>query len=174
MAQHQPDKLIFYFKAVDAKPGFGEGEYVEDFEKYRVLGNYPNWRRVLSHFHLCKFTYLGKSYRSIEHAYQAAKISVADPIRAELFSMDSQSTLGMSDGFTAREARKIVILTTQQLGEWNSKSYQVMTDITRAKYLQCCTARRILKETKDAELWHFERGIPLTQWIHLEQLRSTL
>lgn len=174
MAEYLPDKFVFYFKSVDAKPGFGEGEYVESFEKYQNLGKYPNWRRVLTHFHVCKFIYMGKSYKTIEHAYQASKIAIADPNMAHLFAMESDSTLSYSDGFTAREARKMIVLTTNQLAEWHSKSYQIMTDITRAKYHQCCTARRVLKETKDAQLWHFERGIPLTQWIHLEQLRSTL
>lgn len=174
MAKKEFDVLVFCHQSVDAAPGFGNGENVCNFEKYEALGKIPNWRRILSSLHVCRFFYRGKTYRSIEHALQAAKIAIADPEMAELFTIESRSKLGLGTGEDARDAKRMVELTVEQMNVWNNKRYQEMVDITIAKVHQCCVARRVLMLTMDAQLWHYQRGIPLTQFIHLEEIRDTL
>ena len=166
------DKLVFYSKSRDVAPGKGANESVRDVAAYAELSRIKNWRKVLSNFHEAAFMFRGHTYKTIEHAFQAAKIALVDEAAAYRFTTDSGDPLGHGDGLTARKNRKLVVLNSTDLQTWDAMSASVMHEIARAKYDQCAEARIVLGATKDAELWHVvPRGKPV-RFVHLEAIRS--
>lgn len=168
------DKFVFYSQSLHDKPGLGKGEFVMDHTLYTELDNILHWRRILSNFHVCPFVYKNMTFNSIEHAFQAAKIAIADVERAKLFAIESKSKLARGNGFDARKARKMVLLSKEQQRWWNNTSADVLAEIAKAKYQQCALARLVLKETKDAELWHVQYRLPMVRFKHLEHIRTSL
>lgn len=165
------DRLAFYSKSKDVPPGSGAQEYVKHPEDYIELKNIPNWRRILSNFHVYDFTYKNHTYRTIEHVFQAEKIVLADPQKAYLFTIESQSEIGLGDGTIAQKNRKLVNLTKEQLKVWDTIKMNVMRDAAIAKYKACKEARDVLKATLNAELWHVVSRSKPVRFIHLEKIR---
>lgn len=126
------------------------------------------------------FTWSGKEFNTIEHAFQSAKISLGDPVKALDFTLNSGSVLGQSDGVAAQKKRRMVTLTSEQLLAWNKISKEVMKSIATEKYLQnpLSDSSAILKLTDDAELWHLvtQRGkqSSFDHFEHLEDIREKL
>lgn len=168
------DIFIFYSRSLDDAPGCGTKEQVQNVDKYRELSKIVHWRRILSNFHVCQFKYNGYTYNTIEHAFQAAKIALVSPARALDFAVESNSDLARGNGFDARKARKLVSLDESQLILWNSMKAEVIADIASEKYKQCPLARLVLKETKDAQLWHLQYRQPMVRFKHLELIRQRL
>ena len=171
------DKLYFYSKSKDAKPGRGVREQVGDPSAYAGLASIPHWRRVLSNFHAGKkpFLYKNLHWQTIEHAFQAVKLGRIRQEFFKVFSVESGTELGCAeDGLAARKKRKWALLSPSQLAEWNAQSEAVMAEIARAKYATDAEARRVLLATGKAELWHVvPRGQPI-RFRHLELLREEL
>jgi predicted NAD-dependent protein-ADP-ribosyltransferase YbiA (DUF1768 family) len=168
------DKLYFYSKSKDAKPGRGVNENVQDSSIYAPLEKIPHWRRVLSNFHDHPFVYEGYTYRTIEHAFQSKKIEIADPLKSYWFTVDSGHDIGLGDGLVARKHRKLVKLNPEQLKQWNAIQDRIMAEAANAKYEYSKLARKVLRGTNHAELWHIvPRGKPV-RFVHLEVLRDEL
>lgn len=168
-----PDKFFFFSNSRDAPPGRGANE-VGDPRNYRVLRNMPHWRRVLSNFHVHPFVFDGWTYNTIEHAFQAAKIALANPDKAYEFTLNSGSALGRGDGFAARKARKIVVLGAEHLREWSGMSKRVMERAAIAKYAASDEAKAVLAATGEAELWHIVARAKPERFVHLERIRAQL
>lgn len=169
------DRLFFYSKSAARPPGQGAKEQLASPHAYAALASHPHWRRTLSNFHLSPFTFEGSTYRTIEHAFQAKKIAIADPAKAAEFTVESGSELGArGDGLAARKQRKMVKLTAAQIAEWNSISAAVMGSIQRAKFVQCAAAARVLRDTQRAQLWHVVPRAKPVRFVHLEQIRADL
>ena len=137
----------------------------------------------MSNFYISEFTYVrnGASlrYRTVEHAFQGAKIAMADNLQITLerrtsyqFSLDSNSALSRGDGDGARRARKIVILNRKQLQRWDRIKDDVLRDILVAKFTQNLHAGRTLVATLDAELWHGAPRVPKARQYVLEEVRA--
>lgn len=170
------DTLYFYSKSKDAAPGKGAREQVADPMAYAALAKIKDWRKVLSNFHLGEpFSYMGRRWRTIEHAFQAMKLRLADEDKFHQLSMDSGSEVGLSgDGLAAQKKRKWVVLTPEQLKHWHAMSDATMAEIAKAKYAADPHAREVLFATGKAQLWHLvTRGKPV-RFEHLEKLRTTL
>ncbi|KAL4854657.1 hypothetical protein ACK3TF_004589 [Chlorella vulgaris] len=169
------DVFVFHSKSANTAPGKGVHERVVDRARYASLARVDNWRRVLSNFHVCPFEFRGLTYNTIEHAFQAHKIALADPVKAKTFSVESGTELGLGDGTKAQRARKLVRLTQAELEEWDTMKDSLMAEAAVAKYKACQEARQVLKLTGDAELWHLmtQRGKPsqCVRFIHLEHIR---
>lgn len=170
------DSLVFYSKSADVKPGKGVHECVRDPAAYAGLGQH--WRRRLSNFDVGAFAFNGRTYMTIEHAFQAAKIALADARRAEEFTVESGTPLGMGDGAAAQRARKLVRLTPDLLRAWDGMKDDVMAAAAAEKFRACPEAAAVLKATGDAQLWHLsmQRGkaSTLVRFIHLENIRESL
>lgn len=166
------DKFFFYSKSRDALPGKGSNEIVQDSSKYLDLAKIKDWRRVLSNFHHYPFRYEGQTYNTIEHVFQAKKIAIADAGKANKFTVESGDDIGLGDGEIARKNRKLVKLNNDQLKEWNSIKDVVMRSAALAKYHECIEARRVLLETKDAQLWHIVPRSQPVRFDHLEEIRA--
>jgi predicted NAD-dependent protein-ADP-ribosyltransferase YbiA (DUF1768 family) len=148
---------------------------VADPEAYRALAAIPNWRKVLSNFHAFPFEYKGRTYRTIEHAFQAAKIALVSPERAEEFTVESGTPLGLGDGLTARRARKMVVLDKPTIARWGAMSRHVMAEASIAKYAACSEARHVLEATGQAQLWHVVmRSKFHDHFTHLEHIRARM
>lgn len=167
------DKLFFYSQSKDVYPGEGINEIVKDKSQYIELSKIKDWRKILSNFHECKFKYEGYTYDTIEHAFQAKKISLVDKDKAYLFTVESGSNIGIGDGNVARKNRKLVILNENQLQQWNKIKEDVMYQISLEKYKVCEQAMDVLLKTNKAELWHVVSRSPNPiRFTHLEKIRS--
>ena len=96
--------------------------------------------RFLSNFCPCKIEYEGKTYLSVEHAYQAAK-TINDVERA-YFS---------GHNLTPSKAKELGRIITLRDG-WDSIKLKVMEDLVRYKFNHNETLKKALLETKDEEL----------------------
>lgn len=168
------DKLFFFSKSADRAPGKGAGERVADPAAYAALAGLKEWRKVLSNFHVMQFEYRGKKYRTIEHAFQAAKIALVDPAAARRFEADSGDPIGLGDGAVAQKNRKLVKLNAEQIQAWDAMSAQVMREAAVAKYAASPEARAVLRATGHAELWHVVMRKPPMRFAHLEEIRALL
>lgn len=168
------DKLFFYSKSRDAAPGKGANEHVSNPEEYQTLDNIPHWRKVLSNFHYCPFKYNGYTYNTIEHVFQAEKIRLANPEKSYWFTVESGHEIGQGDGALAQKNRKLVRLTSEQLAEWNQIKHDIMESAAIEKYKTCSHARKVLRATRDAELWHVVSRQKPTRFTHLERIRESL
>lgn len=75
------------------------------------------------------------------------------------FTFDSGSSLGNSDGNEARKNRKLVLLSKEDLYQWNKIKSKVLVKILYAKFSQVKEANFVLLATLDAELWHRIRRV---------------
>jgi ribA/ribD-fused uncharacterized protein len=169
-----PDILCFFSRSKDAAPGKGAGESVDDPALYTELGAIKDWRKVLSNFHMWPFVFEGATYNTIEHAFQAAKIRLVDPEKAVWFTRESGHEIGQGDGLVARKHRKLVLLNSTQIAEWDQLSTNVMGRAALEKFRACEEARCILKATRDAQLWHHMARARPARFLHLEYIRRDL
>lgn len=170
----EPDRLSFYSKSADAAPGKGANEHVSDASAYKELASIPHWRRLLSNFHVAPFAFEGHTYRSIEHVFQAEKTALADPAKAYWFTVESGHTIGQGDGAEAQRNRKLVLLSKEQLSTWDLIKGGVMERAAIAKVQASEDARRVLKATGTAQLWHIVSRSKPIRFEHLERIRATL
>lgn len=167
------DRLVFYSRSADVRPCKGKNE-VGDPSKYAELAGIKDWRKVLSNFHVAPFVYRGKTYNTIEHGFQAAKIALVDPGKADLFAMESGSELSRGDGGVAQKHRKMVMLSKDELAQWAGIKDVVMFGLALEKFKACAEATEVLKHTGSAQLWHqVNRGKPV-RFEHLETIRSMI
>lgn len=181
------DKLVFKSNSADKAPGRGVHEVIGNPDDYRTLAAIDDFRRYLSNFD-CSAPFTWKwpggdrsfTFRSIEHAFQAAKMALVDAGAAYRFTVESGDAIGAGDGAVAQKHRKLVKLDDVQLAIWDTMLANVMSSAARAKYTQNRdgVAARVLIATRNAELWHLStsRGNPsqLVRFAHLESIRAEL
>ncbi|GAA0577361.1 hypothetical protein GCM10010172_72600 [Paractinoplanes ferrugineus] len=169
------DRLYYFSGSADRPPGQGAHEQVADAARYAELAGVRHWRRMLSNFWPAQFVLGERTYGTVEHAFQAAKIAVVDPGPAERFALESGDELAYGDGATARRHRKLVLLDDEQLRRWDQLKDAVMRDAMRAKFNQHQPLRTVLLATRTARLWHGTgRGQPPTRIHDLETIRDEL
>lgn len=172
--EQRPDKLFYYSKSKDVEPGKGINEYINDPSKYEILSKIKDWRKILSNFYVSPFTWNGKTWNSVEHAFQGSKIALADPEKGEWFALESGHKIGQADGFEARKNRKLVLLGPNELKEWNRIKSGIMESILYEKYIQVPLAGRVMIETDVAELWHSPGRANPERQLEMENVREKL
>ncbi len=169
------DRLYFFSGSADLPPGHGVHEQVADPARYAALAGVRHWRRMLSNFWPADITLGQRTYRTVEHAFQAAKIALVDPALAEIFALESGTDPARGDGATARRHRKLVLLNDIQLREWDGRKHTVMRDAMHAKFSRHEKLRTVLQATQPAHLWHGTgRGQPPVRILDLESIRDAL
>lgn len=169
------DRLYFFSGSADLPPGQGVHESVADATRYAALAGVRHWRRMLSNFWVAEFALGEHTYRTVEHAFQAAKIALVDPALAGRFALESESELARGDGAAARKHRKLVLLDDAQLRRWDERKNEVMRDAMRAKFSRHEALRAVLLATCPAQLWHGTgRGQPPARIHDLESIRAAL
>ena len=154
-------------------------EQVTHPDNYLELNAIPDWRKVLSNFYVFDFkaevapdTIL--TFRTIEHGFHYFKIRLADPSRAFDFALESGSELSKGDGLDAQRARKLVVLNTQQLEEWDAIKESVLYSLSKCRFSQDPLSKQVLLATRDAQLWHIVPQRNPIRFTHLEQVREEL
>jgi predicted NAD-dependent protein-ADP-ribosyltransferase YbiA (DUF1768 family) len=169
------DKLIFYSSSKDNKIGQNKDEYINNPDEYLELNKIKNFRRYLSNFHIYEFKYNGFSYRTIEHAFQGTKISLANKEEGLKFTIESNDVIGLGDGKIARKNRKIVHLNKEQLKEWNKNKHNIMYEIALEKFKVCDISKDVLIKTNNCQLLHtYPRMKYPIRCYYLEKIREEL
>lgn len=169
------DRFSFFSGSVNRSPGEGSNERVADPLLYKALSQIHHWRKMLSNFYVSPFQIDGKTYRTVEHYFQSQKFKALDPQLAETFTVESGTDLGTKgDGLAARSMRKAIVLTKDQVEEWNAIKDDCMYRAWEAKFTQNTQLGNMLLETKDAELWHIGPRMPPCRFLGLEKIRSDM
>ena len=69
-------------------------EFVKNLKDYEELSQIKDWRKILSNFYVAPFKYNGKTWNTIEHAFQSKKIELVDEKLAEKFTLESGDGIG--------------------------------------------------------------------------------
>jgi predicted NAD-dependent protein-ADP-ribosyltransferase YbiA (DUF1768 family) len=185
------DIFQFFHKSADAAPGKGTGETVTDPKAYAELAKVKGWRKMLSNFAETPFTWKGLQWKTVEHAFHAAKFETLNPEVFRRFSLTSGDPasvaggdtlrgsaagdpIGQGGGEVARASRKIIVLTPTQQKAWAERRDGVLSELWSAKFSQNPEARRILLLTHPAQLWHQAPRGPKEHWSGLEILREEM
>jgi predicted NAD-dependent protein-ADP-ribosyltransferase YbiA (DUF1768 family) len=163
------EKLVFYSGSSFAPPTRGVYESGSR-SNYTELEAFGNWRRMLSNFDTSEtFTWDGNDlgfkfapgtrWRSIEHVFQGAKLSLVSLYHGLRFTEEYGGFLGNGDGYLAKLNGRLIKLSPAQLSVWDSLKEAVMESAAYAKYTQNIngTWAKMLRSTKNAELWHIQR-----------------
>lgn len=181
------DKLFYYSKSADKRPGRGANESVANEEKYAQLAKVKDWRKMLSNFHVAPFKLDGYTWASVEHYYHSRKFIKNNPKFVHMFALESGSVF-CSDPVKAksaggktgivREAKVIIYKRPKEIvadndffGQTNQNA--AFVDSMLAKFSQHDDLKTVLLATGDAELWHGARGPPVRIWA-LEAVRNAL
>lgn len=167
------DIFQFFHKSADAAPGKGTGETITDPKAYAELAKVKGWRKMLSNFADTPFTWKGLQWKTVEHAFHAAKFETLNPEVFRRFSLTSGDPIGQGGGEVARANRKILVLTPTQQKVWADRREAVLSELWSAKFSQNPEARRILLLTHPAQLWHQTPRGPKEHWSGLESLRES-
>ena len=169
------DTLFYYSKSANKPVGKGVNEKVLDYSIYNELNKIKDWRKILSNFYIYEFTYDNNIYNSVEHAFQGKKIEIVDKETAYWFCKNSGHHIGIAnDGLVAQKNRKLIILSNEELKEWNKIKDKIMKDILLVKFTQVPIAKQVLLLTHNAILLHGTRGTPISRQYNLEEVRTKL
>lgn len=168
------DRFYYFSRSADKPPGKGTNEYLNSGETYDLLMRTPHWRHMLSNFWVAPFEMDGRRYNTVEHAFQAYKLALADPKKAFELTLDSDSLISKGNGNVARRQRKTVVLSESQLKIWEEIKDAVLVHALYAKFSQHPELGFILEATGRAELYHGARGISPQRQTLLERIRFLL
>eukprot|EP00891_Asterochloris_glomerata_P005751 jgi/Astpho2/5751/fgenesh1_pg.00080_%23_20_t len=142
---------------------------------YIALSQIPRWRQVLSNFSDdCEIKYGGLRYRTIEHVFQAMKISMVDPVAAQQFALESDSHLSKGLGEDAQKQRKMHKLSKGQLASWDNHQKRLLKELWAYKAMHCPLFCNVLIRMNKAQLWHVQNRKPAIRWKDLEVVRQML
>ena len=168
------DTLFFNSKSADKEVGKGVNEQITNRQDYEELNKIVQWRKVLSNFYFSPFVFEGHTYNTVEHVFQSKKIALVDPDKAFWFTVNSGHEIGQGDGLIARKNRKLVILSADTLRKWDEVKQSILYDVLLAKFSQDAFAKHVLLSTRNAQLLHGARGIPIARQYELESVRDKL
>lgn len=167
--------LVISFRAAAGAPGTRARELLRPSDVVAFACLPANFRSVLSNLATCSvpLAFGGKTFATLEHAFQAQKFKDVAPAAYGEFSMESGSPLSRGDGFAARAARKRVTLSRPQVAAWDARKDGVMACLWRAKF-SALNERAVLLATGGAELWHAAPRVRAVRWTDLEALRDEM
>lgn len=183
MSSDREDRLQFYAGSAHKAPGKGAGECLgSGHQRYADLAAMVGWRQVLSNFYVLQEPLLvvlpeyGTVHvRTVEHGFQAIKLSLASPLAAYGMTIESSSDVGtVGGGKEARAQRKAVLLDAAQLAAWEAAKVGVMWELWRQKFSRPGVPRDVLLATHNAQLWHSAPRMKAERWAELEDLRGLL
>ena len=178
----------FYSRSANDVPGKGKaggGETIsqEEIGDFEELARIPNWRKVLSNFHVNKDGYGNiiplfnsndggtiLNWASVEHWYHAHKFKKNNPEYFKLFTMNSKSEIsteprkalgaGGRTGYIKNSDGKRVLFRDASIKMdddfFNGYNEEIMEQGQRLKYNQDNHSKRVLLATKNAKLVHLE------------------
>jgi len=185
-----PDTVFqFYSKSSGAlKPGKGSGEKIfkTNMLEYSCLAGIPDWRRVLSNFHMVSepFELDGMRWASVEHFYQASKFKKDNPEFYATFSTDSGSELskdpvqaksagGRTGKYKGKQIRDKGVKIDPDFFD-SGESARAMYRGQYGKYKSDELSKKVLMSTKNALLQHYSRGSPPIIFYDTMKIRESL
>ena len=179
------DKLVFYSKSKNTKPGKGIGEKVTNPKEYTELENIEEWRKALSNFHVAPFILDDNEWNSVEHFFHAVKFRNN---KTPSENYEFYKTFSVNGGrpwstnpYFAKQAGKAGrrsakgVLYNKTIEGFKIPDIKMRQDFYTskvdsrlqklaflAKFTQHENLKRLLLATGDAELWHYtqNRGKP--------------
>ena len=162
--------FVFYSKSNDKPiPGKGSGETITNdrIKDFTSLAAIPKWRKKLDAEWVQPFTLDNHQWSSVEHYYQASKFKKNHPSFYLSFSLDSGTDLSKDPGLAKLAGSK----TGKNKGEllrpievqidpdfYNKAAKQELYRANYAKFTQHQELKKVLKETQNAKLQHFQKG----------------
>ena len=142
---------------------------------YAELKAIPHWRRMFSSLYDAEpFLWEGRTFRSVEHAFQSAKFFSCGKMRAaERFALESGDRLASASALEAHRCRKIEILSPAELAAWEAARHATKLRIYEARFTQG-TPARALAATGQAELWSAGPRIGPLRCTTIEEVRGAL
>jgi len=166
----------FYSNSSDKKkPGMGVGEKIpkEDMLLFTALSGIKDWRRKLDNSWEQAFELDGHKWKSVEHFYNASKFLKNHPDYYLQFSLDSGTELskdvaqavaaGSESGKLGKQLVRPKEMNMDEdflisIGDKKSRSKKDLRRAIEAKMTQNKDLKKLLLETKNATLNHFQRG----------------
>ena len=108
-----------------------------------MINTFKGTHGFLSNFSPSLIRYEGLMYPTVEHAYQATK--------AQNFS-EKVEICGAATPVDAKRMGKEVLMTPQDIINWNKKKLTVMEELLRLKFLEGSVLGRLLVDTGSHEL----------------------
>lgn len=170
------DILQFYAFSADSKAGEGTGDCVNSKKDYEELNKIKNWRRMFSSFWAeDPFIYAGLTYKSYEHAYQAAKFRINGyEDYAFEFSLESKSNLSKNTGKEVQKAGRKIKLDKNQIDVWDKNMRRIKEEIYSCKFTRETRPGKALILTKDCILINSGPRIKKIRCTRLEDLRKRI
>jgi predicted NAD-dependent protein-ADP-ribosyltransferase YbiA (DUF1768 family) len=159
----------FYNKSANKPPGKGNGEKIDEknINGFSDLRKIPEWRRMLDDEYNTTFRVDNKRWQSVEHYYQGSKFKKGFPDYYMMFSLDSESDIskdvekakaagGKSGKQGKTQIRPKNVLVDPEFFDGRHKKERETAIM--AKFEQNENLRRVLLNTKNAKLIHYESG----------------
>jgi predicted NAD-dependent protein-ADP-ribosyltransferase YbiA (DUF1768 family) len=159
----------FYNKSANKPPGKGNGEKIDEknINGFSDLRKIPEWRRMLDDEYNTTFRVDNKRWQSVEHYYQGSKFKKGFPDYYMMFSLDSESDIskdvekakaagGKSGKQGKTQIRPKNVVVDPEFFDGRHKKEREKAIL--AKFEQNENLRRVLLNTKNAKLIHYESG----------------
>jgi hypothetical protein len=155
------------------KAGKGSGEITDNILKYNTLNGIKEWRRKLDDSWIVPFSIDGNKWASVTHYMLGSQFKKGFPDYYLKYSVDSNSPISKSIKSAKDEYNKVIKTKHSDLIDKNititadPDFFTVKENPTfekerkkalDAKFNQNLDLKKVLAETKDAKLVHFERG----------------
>lgn len=166
-------KFIFYDKSSNSIPGKGQGEKIPKHEllSFAKLNKIKDWRRKLDNSWIQPFTLDEKIWASVYHYVEACKFK-SFPKIYEKIALDSNSPISKK----INKLKQFVTNNIDKIDEnYNDKTYCMdMYLAQEAKFMQNDDLKKILLDTKKANLYQQRKGKKAIQCTNLMLIRKKL
>ena len=193
--KYDPETVfVFYSKSSHNKAGKGSGETIKksritEFNTLNKDSVCVDWRKKLDDTWIAPFSLDGHRWSSVEHYFQGSQYKKGFPDFYLQFSIDSESEiskdviLAKALGTKPNKQNKLSQKTKStnividpdfyEMGV-NPRHEEERLKGLLAKFTQNLDLKKVLMETKDAKLTHFERGNPAKTDELLMKVRRTI
>jgi predicted NAD-dependent protein-ADP-ribosyltransferase YbiA (DUF1768 family) len=193
--KYDPETVfVFYSKSSHNKAGKGSGETIKksritEFNTLNKDSVCVDWRKKLDDTWIAPFSLDGHRWSSVEHYFQGSQYKKGFPDFYLQFSLDSESeiskdvVLAKALGAKPNKQNKLSQKTKSNNIVIDSDFYEMGVNpryeeerlkALLAKFTQNLDLKKVLMETKDAKLMHFERGNPAKTDELLMKVRRTI
>ena len=179
------DVFLFHAKSADYKPGLVKGEKLDKSHasEYKQLRKVSEWRRMLDDQHESPFKLDSLEWKTVEHYYQASKFFKKNLEFYKQFSLSMKTDIsedvemarsaGSASGkFKGVQKRPTNISIDPDF--YGDREKEVRKTAVMAKFSQNEDLRRILLNTKKAQLKHYIKGEKSELDITLMEVRKEL
>lgn len=111
------------------------------WKEHKPITEFKDSYRFLSNFWPAEVVYEGQKYRTVEHAYQAAKF----PGRDDRYNIARES----SPGYAKKTARFLSSIGGRMRPDWNDVRIEIMRTLVWQKFTTYPGLRRLLLDTED-------------------------